>query len=224
MPKDKKPLPKPPKTPFGHKGRESDESDGSLVADKMSIAMAKGEMDSFIKEEFDGNANAAKLASMMMGMTGMSPGFMPPGETAPTTTAELKPETDDSKAEQVQPEEGISGITPPEDIMKAVMSGNVKELTGLLKKAAGHQDTGSAEKAGKDTKGSMPQEQAKTQKQSQGQPQELSPGQGMDIPFMEKELLVKLIKMAEANEVSVDWLMQRALKLYIRDHENTGRM
>lgn len=224
MPRDKKPLPKPPKTPFGHKGRESDESDGSLIADKMSIAMAKGEMDSFIKDEFDGNANAAKLASMMMGMTGMAPGFMPTGEATPTPTPEAKTETDDKKAEQSAPEESIKGITPPEDIMKAVMSGDVKELTSLLKKAAGHQDKGGAKTSGEKVKHSLPDEQAQAQKQAQEQSPGQSQEKGMDIPFMEKELLVKLIKMAEANEVSVDWLMQRALKLYIRDHENTGRM
>jgi len=222
MPKDKKPLPKPPKTPFGHKGRESDESDGSLIADKMSIAMAKGEMDSFIKEEFDGNANAAKLASMMMGMTGMAPGFMPPEGKAPTPDAEQKPEAAGLKAEQTPPEDGISGITPPEDIMKAVMSGDVKELTGLLKKAAGHQETGHLKESGRND---LPGQQTHhAQEQSQQEPPGQSQGQGMDIPFMEKELLVKLIKMAETGQVSVDWLIQRALKLYIRDYENTGRM
>jgi hypothetical protein len=219
MPKDKRPLPKPPKTPFERKGAKGGQEGEDLVADKMSIAMAKGKLDSFIEKEFDGNENAAKLASMMIGMTGMGQGFAPPvtDEGRGSTSNEV-PKTQASKAHESEtPESGheVKGIVPSEEIMKATMSGDVKKLTALLKEAASKHGSDMGNKNPQGPSGRATEDAPPVSDKENG---------AQDIPFMEKQLLEKLINMASENNVSVDWLMQRALKLYIQDYQNTGRM
>lgn len=214
MPKDKRPLPKPPKTPFGRKGPGSDLEDEELVADKMGMAMAKGEMDSFVEKELGGNENAARLASMMAGMTGMGQAFAPPSGQAPKEAASgVTGRPEDTGGPGADPE--IKGIAPSDEIMKATMSGDVKKLTALLKEAAS--------KHGTEAGSAHPKETAK-QAIKETEPTAGDEAEARDIPFMEKLLLEQLIKMAKENDVSVDWLMQRALKLYLQDYKNTGRM
>jgi hypothetical protein len=43
-------------------------------------------------------------------------------------------------------------------------------------------------------------------------------------PVMEKEIIDALLKIAEENRVSVDWLTARALKVYIEEYKRTGRL
>lgn len=40
----------------------------------------------------------------------------------------------------------------------------------------------------------------------------------------EKELIDKLIAIASDNNTTVDWLIMRALRIYIQDYERTGRL
>jgi len=207
MPKDDRPLPKPPQTPFGRKGAQSSHVEEDLVADKMSVAMAKGKLDSFIESEFNGNENATKLASMMMGMTGMGQGFAPPSAARPPEASE--PENSGS-------DEEIKGIAPSEEIMKATMSGDVKKLTALLKEAAAGMGGGSAKNSPHIiSEGAGAQESASDNDAQQA---------GTSDGYMEKQQLEKLIRMASENSVSVDWLINRAIKLYLQDYKNTGRM
>ena len=74
MSEKEKPLPRPPKTPFGRNRFEQREEDAPLMADRMAAAMAEGKLEEFMKEEMPDNDYARALASMMMGMTGMMPG------------------------------------------------------------------------------------------------------------------------------------------------------
>ncbi len=122
-----KPLPKPPDAPFGRKKRfENSESKPPLMADKMAMAMAKGRLDEFIKEELPDNEHARKLAEMMMGMTGMTD-MMSSG----------KPVSDKKKSDNrpAQAKKKRSSVDqPPEDVVNAVKSGDVQGLTDLLKR------------------------------------------------------------------------------------------
>ena len=219
MPKNKKPLPTPPnKKPFGHhQGSESSQNSEGMIADKMSVAMAQGKLDSFIEKEFDGNKNASKLANMMMGMTGMGQGFAPPTSPAPEAHQETPPSETKTEADAPTPEEALKGIAPPEEILKATMSGDVKKLTELLKKASmDNKPEGAPEEDS--AQGTMPPKRS-TAEAPLG---EEEPTAG--TPVMEKQILKDLIEMSSKNSVSVDWLIEGALKLYLQDYKNTGRM
>ena len=202
MPKDKKPLPTPP-GPGRKRRSEEDPPDEPLIADKMGMAMVTGDLDKFMKEEFEGSENAHKLASMMMGMSGMAPGGITP-QGATTIPEE----------EQVTSGEASSGeppsAPPSEEIMKAAMSGDSKGLSEMLKKEHLRRQG-----AGADVSEEKPAEM---------QDPAAEPSQASPEAAMEKEVLVKLMKIASENNVSIDWVINRALKLYVRDFEATGRV
>jgi hypothetical protein len=42
--------------------------------------------------------------------------------------------------------------------------------------------------------------------------------------FLDKDVIDTLMKIAEENKVSLDWVMARALRLYTRDYVTTGRI
>jgi hypothetical protein len=191
-----KPLPKPPKTPLGKKRFKEGEEDVPLMADRMAVAMAEGKLEEFMKQEMPDNDYARTLASMMMGMTGMTPsGVLPP-------LSGKAPQGSD-KTEEADPPEGISsGVQTPEDVINAVQSGDVKNVMEILAREHKKRSPGSA---------SILAEERKTD----------------DIPGLsdvEKETLNQLIKIASENNVSIDWTVLRALKLYIREYRKTGRL
>ena len=197
MSEKEKPLPEPPKTPLGRKRFEEREEDVPLMADRMAVAMAEGKLEEFMKKELPDNDYARTLASMMMGMTGMMPsGVLPPlSGKAPAERSD--------KTEEANPPEGISsGVQTPEDVINAVQSGDVKNVMEILAREHKKRSPGSA---------SILAEEKKTD----------------DIPGLgdvEKETLNQLIKIASENNVSIDWTVLRALKLYIREYRKTGRL
>lgn len=196
MPRKKKHLPIPPKTPFG-RNRLYDEAqkDVPLTADRMVEAMAKGRIEDFFWSELPQGEHVRKLASMMMGMTGMMPpeGFME------------KPE----KKEGTSPPQ-----MPTEEVTNAVHAGDVKALIELLKrelkKRMPETDIGHNKKKEKHKKHS-----GENRNKAEEVPAVSAP---------EKEVLDSLMKIASENNASIDWLMLRALKLYIEEYEKTGRL
>ena len=181
MPRKKKHLPIPPKTPFG-RNRLYDEAqkDIPLTADRMAEAMATGRIEDFFRSELPQGEHAKKLASMMMGMTGMTPpeGFM----------------------EKTEREEGTpSPQMPAEEVTNAVHAGDVKALMGLLER---------------EHKKRMPEDEMEKKEE------EKAPA----LSAPEKEVLDSLMRIASENNASIDWLMLRALKLYIKEYEKTGRL
>ena len=42
--------------------------------------------------------------------------------------------------------------------------------------------------------------------------------------MIEKDMLDALMKVAFENKLSIDWLMARALKLYLEEYQKTGRL
>jgi hypothetical protein len=122
MPKKKRPLPKPPKTPFGRTKRfEEEEKPGPLIADRMALAMAEGRLDEFFEKEMPDSEHAKKLAEMMMGMTGMMPGAGMPEKAVPSKKATAR-------------KNAPSAPEPPEDLVNAVKNADVKGLMDLLQK------------------------------------------------------------------------------------------
>jgi hypothetical protein len=185
--KDKeKPLPRPPKTPFGRQRRGQEAGEQALLSDRMAEAAALGKLDQFLERELD-SEHARSLAKMMLGMTGMMP-----GEAAPAQA--------DQKA-AAPPEEGQAAAVPP-DVLKAVQGGNIGEVVDMLrqehlKRAGGQTEPASAEQASPPPDG---------------------------IPPQERQVLDRLLALAREHDVSPDWIVLRALKLYFEEYERTGRL
>ncbi|TAN42648.1 MAG: hypothetical protein EPN22_11950 [Nitrospirae bacterium] len=192
MSENEKPLPQPPSTPFGGKNRFSEEKpDGPLMADRLAMAMASGQIEEFMKKELPDNEQSRSLAMMMLGMSGMMPqGCMP------------QPPMPDSEGPAAPVETGEMHAQVPEDMVKAVNSGDVKELMAMLEKEylkrSGNAAPGSPEK------GPAPPVQ--------------------QLSGSEKEVIDKLMNIASENNTTVDWLIMRALKQYLREYENSGRL
>jgi len=197
MSKDEKPLPKPPKTPFGKARMSEEDKEGQLplMADQMAMAAATGNLDEFMQQNIPDNEHARKLAMMMMGMTGMMPGgfpgagaeiMQPPAAAAqPEQTGEAAPETE-----------------VPEDVRQAIMSGNMDELKGLL----------------------IREHQKRTGSAITDIPPAPEAGFNTAPSGIEKEVLDEMIRIASDNSVTLDWLIMRALKVYIGEYQKNGRL
>jgi hypothetical protein len=197
-----KPLPKPPKTPFGRKRpEESPEDQGSLMADRMAVAAAEGKLDEFLKNEMPDNEYARNLASMMMGMTGMMPmtgssAGMPP---APEMQQPQTPET-------ASPEQAAAAIDVPEDVKKAIQSEDVQGLMAMLRRE--HQQR---------SPGAEPLLQEAT-------PSPSTPSSSSNMPMIDKDLIDALIQIAQDNNVTLDWMILRAIKVYVQDYRKSGKL
>lgn len=210
----KKSLPKPPHRPFGPKKRFAEASDARpRMEEEMADAAVRGKLDDYLAQNFGDNENARRLAEMMMGMTGM-PAMGIPGSPPPTEKNTAKPprKTVKKTSEKAGPNMGNDVV--PEGIAQAVASGDVASLMGLLKQE--HEKRSGrpvAEKEKKKKKSPPP-----TDASGSDAVQPASTG------FVEKEVLDVLLRIAAENNVSVDWVIARALRLYTRDFKTTGRM
>ncbi len=197
-----KALPKPPNKSFGNKKRFEEESDQStLIADRIAAAMAEGKLDEFIKQELPDNEYARSLVSMMMGMTGMMPTG---GGAAPSPT---QPRGDQPAMEKdgTAPEERISPATEvPEDMRKAVESGDVKGLKDILQREYLKRTPGAGP--------GMSEEAAPPQPQASG------------MPAIDKDVIDAMIQIAKDNSVTMDWMILRAIKVYVDEYRKTGKL
>ncbi len=198
MSDNEKQLPKPPKTPFGKKrmSEEEQESQPPLMADQMAMAAATGNLDQFMQKNIPDNEHARKLAMMMMGMTGM----MPPGAFPGAGAEALQPPP-------VVAEPGQTGAASPEtevpeDVRQAIMSGNMDELKNLLMREHARRTGATFEEV-------PPAQEAGFNTAPSG---------------IEKEVLDEMIRIASANSVTLDWLIMRALKVFIQEYQKTGRL
>lgn len=197
-PKDK-PLPKPPSTPFGRKKSfEHPEEAGSLTADRMAEAMAEGKLDEFLKKEMPDNEYARNLATMMMGMTGMIPAGEP--QEMPSDPVKAK----EQSGERTSAEEAAPAAEIPDDVRKAVMSGDVNELMGLLRR---------------EQEKRAPNDEPASEK-AHAEPAQPDP----NLPKIDKNLIEALVQIAQENSVSLDWIILRAIKLYVQEYQKTGKL
>jgi hypothetical protein len=198
MSENEKPLPKPPKTPFGKKriSEEEKESQAPLMADQMAMAAATGNLDEFMQQNIPDNEHARKLAMMMMGMTGM----MPPSAFPGSGTDAMQPTPVPLQHEQAADTGQTAEV--PEDVRQAIMSGNMEELKGLL----------------------IREHQRRTGSTIEEVPAAQEAGFNTAPSGIEKEVLDELINIAAANSVTLDWLIMRALKVYIEEYQKTGKL
>jgi len=198
MSDQEKPLPKPPKTPFGKKrmSEEEREAQPPLMADQMAMAAATGNLDEFMQQNIPDNEHARKLAMMMMGMTGM----MPPGGFPGAGAEAMQPPVAPPRPEQAPDDTQTTEV--PEDVRQAIMSGNMEELKGLL----------------------MREHQRRTGSTISEVPPVQEAGFNTAPAGIDKEVLDAMIQIASANSVTLDWLIMRALKVYIGEYQKTGRL
>ena len=197
MSKKERELPKPGKTPFSRKRRAEEGQDDLLMADQMAMAAAEGKLNEYLEQEIPEGEYAKKLAMMMMGMTGILPneGSLPVDEEASSSPSDA--------AETAQVQEGEPVPVVPEDVVNAVKAGDVEKLKELLAREKQRRDPDSNAVRG----------------------EALTAGQPQPSPSMiEKDMLDSMIKVAFDNKVSVDWLMARAMKLYLEEYQKTGRL
>jgi hypothetical protein len=182
-------LPKPPSSPFGRKRQpQENEADVPLMADRIALAAAEGRLEEFIEREIPEGEHAKKLVSMMMGMTGVLQGeaseAFPGGEPCPGAACTPSAE-------------------PPEDVLKAVHSGDVQMLMGLLER---------------ERRKRSPDEQAGARVG------DASGGPAVEKCSIEKETVDLLIKIAADNDLSLEWIVLRALRVYAEEYRKTGRL
>jgi hypothetical protein len=196
MSKKERDLPKPGKTPFSRKRPENEGQDDLLIADQMALAAAEGKLNEYLEQEIPEGEYARKLARMMMGMTGILPheGGMTVDEEVLCSTSEA--------AETGQVQEGEAASAVPEDVVNAVRAGDVEKLKELLAREKQRRAPDSSETSG----------------------EVRSPDHQSSPSMIEKDMLDTLMKVASENKLSIDWLMARALKLYLEEYQRTGRL
>lgn len=192
MSMDEKPLPKPPKTPFGRQKQEEQEQSGPLFADRIAAAKMEGRVEEFLEAELPDNEQMRRLVSLMMGMTGLGP--------LEDVTAKREVMQDQSAGATQRETDTASGEVP-EDVREAIQSGDVQGLMEMLRR----------------------EHQKRTGTASAGEAVSASP-EAEAPAALEKEVLDRLIRISSQNNLSVDWLIMRAMKLYVEEYDKTGRL
>ncbi len=108
---------------------------------------------------------------------------------------EAGPVSSESKEEETNPSDA-----PPE-VVAAVRGGDVQQLMGLLQKEYLKRFCGEEQDMTAETR---------TDKNMK--------------PTIERDVIEALVKIASDNDVSLDWLTLRALKLYVQEYQKTGRL
>jgi hypothetical protein len=195
-----KPLPKPASTPFTRKKAGEHREDQELTADRMAEAIAQGTLDEFLTKEMPDNEAARKLATMMMGMTGMMPMGGAP-ITPPTPATAQQPQSSEiSAAEQVTPSGEV-----PEDVRKAIESGDVSVLKNLLRREYLKRTPGATLDINEETAAPPPPKAS-------------------GLPAIDKDLVDAMIQIAKDNSVAMDWMILRAIKVYVEEYRKTGKL
>ncbi len=138
---------------------------------------------------------------------------LPDSEHARKLVAMMMGMTGMAQEETLQPPTGekppskeasdMPAAQPPEDVLNAVHAGDVQALIGLLDRERRMRSQGEEAAAG-----------------AAGAPERPA----ADKPSFEKETIDLLVNIASDNEVSLDWIIMRALRLYIMEYRKTGRL
>lgn len=199
MSKKERDLPEPGKTPFSRKRTDYEGQNELLMADRMALAAAEGKLKEYLEQEIPEGEYAKKLAMMMMGMTGV----LPPGGELPVTEEDQGRSSESTQTRQTEEIGSGDAAAVPEDVVKAVQSGDVEKLKELLAREKQRRDPYSAEarKEGGNAE-QRPQSEA----------------------ILEKDMLDALLRIASENNLTIDWVVARALRLYLEEHQKTGRL
>jgi hypothetical protein len=206
MTENDRPLPTPPRSRFGRDAQENDAPAAGMISDRMALAAAEGRLEEFLQHEIPAGDHARNLAMMMMGMSGMLP-------TEPTGQPLSTPP---SPVPAPAAAEGQAAVEVPPEVLAAIEQGDVKNLMNVLRaehaKRAGSEEAGTPPFAQHDPAPPVP---APT---PAGAATPGSPA-GIDVALIDE-----LLKISTANDVTMDWLMLRAVKLYVQEYQKTGRL
>ena len=212
MTENDRPLPTPPRSRFGQEAPEAAGAASGMISDRMALAAAEGRLEEFLQHEIPEGDHARNLAMMMMGMSGMMPMEMPTGP-APAAS----PLSPDSPAPDAQPDASIE--VPPE-VLAAIQQGDVGNLMTILRaEHAKRSGLGAAADSPAPPSGAAPP----------GWPPASSPIPSPAPPTegragIDAAVIDQLIRISADNDVTVDWLMLRAVKLYVAEYQKTGRL
>ncbi|MDA8089094.1 MAG: hypothetical protein M0Z61_02545 [Nitrospiraceae bacterium] len=197
MPKKERPLPRPPRKKGRHGFTEQTETEG-LVFDKLQQAMAEGRAEEFMKENLPEGEYARKLTDIMMGMSGVSFDVNQNITSGGPDKLEAKDKEADRPLAKV-----------PKDVLQAAMEGNIGSLTDLLKRE--HEKSAPHPGKGKGKSGGLQAEEMKGLEEKNGS-------------LLERDIMESLYEISVDNNLSIDWLLYRALKLYIKKYRETGQL
>jgi hypothetical protein len=195
-----RPLPTPPRQRFGA-ARGDDETAGGLTADRIAQAAAEGRLEQFLQSGIPEGEHARNLALMMLGISGVTPAPAPVGPAS--ATSEMG--TVDAGAAGAP-----AGPLPPE-LLAAAREGDVAGLVSLLRAEHGRR-TG---------------EPAPEHAEPPGQaiaPATDAAAPAAAHPTIDAALVDELVRVAADSDVSVDWLVLRAVRFYLEEHRRSGRL
>jgi hypothetical protein len=227
MTESDRPLPQPPRKRFGRPSPGEEQIAGPLTADRLAQAAAEGRLEEVLQHEIPEGEHARSLAMMMLGMSGMMPPGMPgmpamPGGVPGSPPGSQDPEVGASFAVPAALDAlGGSGVLPPE-VLAATMQGDVAGLSALLR-AEHERRRGEGPGAG-----DAPANAAALAPPAASGGEAPRPSAAGDADAaragIDKALLDELIRVAAENQVTVDWIVLRAVKLYLEEHRRTGRL
>lgn len=90
----------------------------------------------------------------------------------------------------------------PEDVQKAIQGGDVKGLMDMLRR----------------------EHQKRTPGAEEGPVEEAPTAHSADQPTIDKEIIDALIKIALDNGVTLDWIILRAIRVYVEEYRKTGKL
>ncbi|MDA8085828.1 MAG: hypothetical protein M0Z75_03935 [Nitrospiraceae bacterium] len=183
--------------PPGRKGAVPEGQGGEgLIFDGLQEAMAGGEktLEEFMKKNIPEGEYARRLTGMAMGMSGIQ---IPAEKKGPSRKRKKGVSEAPPQAEPPGPE--AAQVKMPEDILRAAREGDVRMLSSLLAREREKSSGVSKETA-------LPEEAEGKQS------------------LMEKEIMDSLYEIAVDNGLQMDWIIQRALRLYIRKYHETGQL
>jgi hypothetical protein len=192
--KKEKPLPKPPHSAFGRKKPEEHREEEGPL---LADRLAAAMAEGRIDDFLKRELPDNEYARNLTSMMMGMTGMMPMGGevTAPKPSG---------KAEQAAPRETAAPASEelPEDVRAAVQGGDAKALADLLRR-----------------------EHRKRMPDAETTPaEEPAAGPAPAQPVIDKELIDALIKIAGENGVTLDWMILRAIRLYVHDYGKTGRL
>jgi hypothetical protein len=208
MPKNDRPLPNPPRSRFGRDSQEEAPASG-MISDRMALAAAEGRLEEFLQHEIPAGDHARNLAMMMMGMSGMLPMETPTGLPQADSTLSPAPPAPDAQG-------AIAAEVPPE-VLAAIQQGDVANLMGILRAEHAKRSAPAVEAPQAPAPSSAARPPAPSPEPSAAA--SVTGPAGIDTAIIDE-----LIHISADNDVTVDWLMLRAVKLYVEEYRKTGRL
>ncbi|HEY6000888.1 MAG TPA: hypothetical protein VI078_16495 [bacterium] len=226
-----RPLPNPPRSRFGRQIPGQEQGGADLTADRLAQAAAEGRLDEVLQHEIPEGEHARTLAMMMLGMSGM----MPPGAAGPAgmpgvegmaalagtagAPADGPPEVPGFLDAPGADATGAPAAALPPEVLAATMQADIAGLMSLLR--AEHERRGGVCAPPSETSAPVPP----VASADEGAPVLTAPSAADRAqPGIDQALIDELIRVAADNQVTVDWLLLRAVKLYVEEYRRTGRL